>query len=157
MKKKGVQQSAIYISSTDTQTSKQNSTVCCCFVFFGRESKWDAFVDFVSIFCFVSLPNFSRKVSPPSVIESVSKQPESWRGCRRKYRFSLAPHARRTTGRSGQEKRRAEPLIVFCKMFCFLFDFFQKEWERETDRENRRRLFLKRNRGIVLMEDTDGW
>ena len=82
-------------------------------------------------FCFVSLPNFSRKVSPPSVIESVSKQPESWRGCRRKYRFSLAPHARRTTGRSGQEKRRAEPLIVF----CFLFDFSKKsERERQTER-----------------------
>ena len=129
MKKKGVQQSAIYISSTDTQTSKQNSTVCCCFVFFGRESKWDAFVDFVSIFCFVSLPNFSRKVSPPSVIESVSKHNNRKVGecVGESTDFRLTPHARRTTGRSGQEKRRAEPLIVFCKMFCFLFDFFQKE------------------------------
>ena len=118
----------IYPAQTHRLVNKIAQFVVVLF-FFGRESKWDAFVDFVSIFCFVSLPNFSRKVSPPSVIESVSKHNNRKVGecVGESTDFRLTPHARRTTGRSGQEKRRAEPLIVFCKMFCFLFDFFQKE------------------------------
>ena len=75
-------------------------------------------------FCFVSLPNFSRKVSPPSVIESTSQNNRKvGEGVGESTDFRLHhTHG----GPQGDADRRRAPYCVFLNVWFFL-GFSKKE------------------------------